>query len=334
LTALRLALREKADLYHIHDPELVPVGAMLRLLTGKPVIYGVREDYPKLAHHKHYLPRVVRPAIGLAVRAMEQSASRAFDAVVAVTEDIASNFAKHHRTVLVRNFPVLPDEPPGAPVRKPAGHPFTLIYVGELTVIRGVATMVDAVEQLAQRIPCRLLLVGSFEDPALEAELRKRSPNTEFLGYVDIRENPEILERADVGLVCLHPTRHYITSLPLKLFDYMLAGLAVIASDFPLWNEIIVGSRAGVCVDPLRPEAIAEAAFRMSENPDETIEMGRRGQLAVSEKYNWQLESNRLLSLYDELVHASGRKGGTIPAMTRGELGRAGASALGNSYER
>jgi glycosyltransferase involved in cell wall biosynthesis len=305
-TALRLAVRQKADIYHVHDPELILVGILLRLITGRPVIYGVREDYPRLAHHKHYLPRAVRPVIGLAVRALEQTASHAFDAIVAVTPDIVSNFAHHQRTVLVRNFPVLPEQPLPPPAAKPAGQPFTMIYVGELTAIRGVCELIDAMDRLSARIPCRLLLVGTFEDASLEAALRKRAiEHTEFLGYVDIRENPDLLQRADVGVVCLHPTRHYVTSLPLKLFDYMMAGLPVIASDFPLWREIVLGSRAGVCVDPLKPEAIAEAAFLMSNSPDDRIAMGLRGQLAVRQHFNWQGESERLLELYGTLAGAS-----------------------------
>lgn len=305
-TALRLALRQKADIYHVHDPELILVGILLRMLTRRPVVYGVREDYPRLAHHKHYLPTAVRPAIGLAVRLVEQTASHAFDAVVAVTPDIVSNFARHRRTVLVRNFPVLPDQPLRPPAARPVGQPFTMIYVGELTAIRGVCEMVKAMDLLSARIPCRLLLVGTFEDAQLEASLRKHAAeHTEFLGYVDIRQNPHLLQRADVGLVCLHPTRHYVTSLPLKLFDYMAAGLPVIASDFPLWREIVLGSGAGVCVDPLRPDAIAGAAFGLSASVDERLAMGRRGQRAVWQNFNWQQESQRLLDLYETLVGAS-----------------------------
>ena len=299
--ALRLGLREKADIYHIHDPEFILFGAFLRLLTGRPVIYGVREDYPRLAYHKHYLPRVIRPLVGFAVRVVERTVSHIFDAIVAVTEDIASNFASHRRTVLVRNFPVLPEELP-SPVPRPASRPFTLIYVGELTAIRGVREMVEAVELLAARMPCRLLLAGTFEDPELETALRKRSPNTQFLGYVDIRENPDLLQRADVGLACLHPKRHYVTSLPLKIFDYMMAGLPVIASNFPLWKEIVEGSDAGFCVDPLDARAIAEAAFRLGSDPEARLEMARKAQLAVSQRYNWQEESLQLLALYGKLA--------------------------------
>lgn len=299
---LRLALRQKADIYHIHDPEFILFGALLRLLTGRPVIYGVREDYARLAYHKHYLPLAIRPLVGFAIAIVERTVSHVFDAVVAVTEDIASNFAGHRRTVLVRNFPVLPEQPLPVPATKPAGSPFTMIYVGELTAIRGVGEMVDAVELLAARMPARLLLAGTFEDPELEAALRKRSPNTEFLGYVDIRENPDLLQRADVGLACLHPKRHYVTSLPLKIFDYMMAGLPVIASNFPLWKDIVEGSDAGFCVDPLDAHAIAEAAFRMGSDAGARLEMARRAQLAVRQHYNWQEESLQLLALYGALA--------------------------------
>jgi glycosyltransferase involved in cell wall biosynthesis len=102
-------------------------------------------------------------------------------------------------------------------------------------------------------------------------------------------------------LVVLHPTKAYVDSQPTKLFEYMSAGLTVIASEFPIWRRSVAAARCGLLVDPLSPEAIARALEWLLEHPSEAAEMGRRGQQAVNERYNWELESEHLIATYAEL---------------------------------
>ena len=84
----------------------------------------------------------------------------------------------------------------------------------------------------------------------------------------------------------------------------MSAGVPVIGSRFPLWQEIIEGNRCGLCVDPLNPEEIAEAIEYLVGNREEAEEMGRNGQRAVEERYNWSVEENRLIRFYESLAEA------------------------------
>jgi glycosyltransferase involved in cell wall biosynthesis len=96
--------------------------------------------------------------------------------------------------------------------------------------------------------------------------------------------------------------------LPNKLFDYMLVGLPVIASNFPLYREVVEPDRCGLIVDPSKPEEIARAMEYLIDHPDEAREMGERGRKAVLEKYNWDKESERLLQIYDAVLHTEGVK--------------------------
>ena len=105
-----------------------------------------------------------------------------------------------------------------------------------------------------------------------------------------------LLARASVGLVLFHPIRNYVNAQPNKMFEYMAAGLPVIASDFPLWWTIIKSTGCGLLADPLDPAAIAKAMVWVLRHPTEAAEMGQRGQRAVAEKYNWERQADRLIA--------------------------------------
>jgi glycosyltransferase involved in cell wall biosynthesis len=110
------------------------------------------------------------------------------------------------------------------------------------------------------------------------------------------------LEDADAGLVCFLPAPNHVEAGPNKLFEYMAAGLPVIASDFPAWRPIVEGNDCGLCVDPADPAAIARAILYLAENPGRRAEMGANGRRAVMERYNWEAEGRRLIAAYERLT--------------------------------
>ena len=109
------------------------------------------------------------------------------------------------------------------------------------------------------------------------------------------------MQRSLAGLVTLHPTINYIEALPVKMFEYMSAGVPVIASDFPLWRRVVIESECGLCVDPLDSQSISRAIDFLCENPEQARMMGSNGQLAIKNKYNWQIEERKLLDYYKAL---------------------------------
>ena len=185
---------------------------------------------------------------------------------------------------------------PAAPKRD------SVCYVGAISAIRGIRQTVRALEI----VPCKLLLAGSFDSPALRAELRAYPGwrHVEECGNVDRPRVAAIMARSFCGPVTLGPEPNYLQSLPIKLFEYMAAGVAMIASDFPLWRSIIDDAECGLCVDPNDPQQIALAIGYLRSHPGLAERMGSNGRRAVQNKYRWEREAARLVALYGELLAA------------------------------
>jgi glycosyltransferase involved in cell wall biosynthesis len=86
------------------------------------------------------------------------------------------------------------------------------------------------------------------------------------------------------------------------MFEYMSAGIPVIASDFPLWREILSKAKCGLSVNPGRPLEIAKAIEFVLTHPAEAEGMGRNGREAVVRELNWQHQEQKLLALYKDLL--------------------------------
>ncbi|SUA50903.1 GDP-mannose-dependent alpha-(1-6)-phosphatidylinositol monomannoside mannosyltransferase [Oligella ureolytica] len=149
----------------------------------------------------------------------------------------------------------------------------------------------------------RLQLAGKFNEPTVEAAAHtdKGWQRVDALGFVGRQDVRDILSRCVGGLVTFLPSPNHIDAQPNKMFEYMSAGVPVIGSNFPLWKEIIEGNQCGLCVDPLEPQAIAEAIDYLVTHPAEAEQMGRNGQKAVHERYNWGIEEAKLLEFYNNL---------------------------------
>jgi glycosyltransferase involved in cell wall biosynthesis len=294
---LNAALHEKADLYHLHDPELIPVGLVLRLF-GKRVVYDVHEELPKQIMSKYWIRPWLRYWLAKLADAAESISARTFDAVVAATPAIAARFPES-KAIVVQNFPILEELTIGE--RAPyAERSFRIACIGGITEIRGIKEIVRAMTMIPQKLDAKLLLAGIIAPPELENELKAMPgwDRVNFLGWQSRDGVARALGESRVGSVLLHPQPNYLESYPIKLFEYMSVGIPVVASDFPLWREIVQGTGCGILVDPLNPKAIADAIQWLLEHPKESESMGLRGQQAVRSRFNWNSEAKKLLHVY------------------------------------
>lgn len=291
------ALEVDADLYHLHDPELIPIGLKLKKV-GKKVIFDAHEDLPNQLLEKPYLNPFLLKILSKIAIYYESYSGQKFDAIVTATPFIREKFLAYNpQTIDINNFPKLSEFT--LPIHNAKTN--TIVYIGEIAHVRGIKEMVMALHYIPE---VRLNLAGKFCEPDVEAEV-KSSPlwsQVNELGFLNRQEISQILSQSIAGLVTLHPTRSYIDSLPVKMFEYMASSLPVIASDFPLWRSIVEDSQCGICVDPLDPQAIANAVQWIINHPNEAKTMGQNGLLAVKEKYNWGHEEKKLLTLYTHLL--------------------------------
>jgi glycosyltransferase involved in cell wall biosynthesis len=294
-SVLTLAKALDGDLYHLHDPELLMVALQLKRL-GKRVIFDSHEDVPKQLLGKPYLkPWALRLLAWLFARFEHIVCSR-LDGIVAATPSIRDKFKRiNPNTLDINNFPMLGELDSGRPW---SGKQSEVCYVGSIAAIRGVRELVRAVECLGGTV--RLNLVGAFAEPAIEAEVREY-PGWLYVNPLGIKDRQgvrDVLGRSVAGLVTLHPVINYLDALPIKMFEYMSAGIPVIASDFPLWREIVEGSGCGILVNPERPSEIAEAINYFVSHPAEAERMGKSGRASVLDRYNWAAEEKKLLDYY------------------------------------
>jgi len=293
----RKAMASRAEVYHFHDPELLPVGVLLKV-AGKHVIYDAHENLAKDILTKQWMNASLRRLVSNGTAAFEHCSCHVFDAIVAATPAIASLFPPT-KTVLVQNYPrsdeLLSKTSVPFSKRDPA-----VLYLGGIEPLKGAREMVAAMARVPARLQARLLLLGNITPPALAEELTD-SPgwqSARHLGFQDRSAVAKITSNVQAGLVLFHPAPNYDDSQPNKLFEYMSAGLPVIASHFPHWHELIDRTGCGLTVDPLNPDQIARAITWILDNPEQAEAMGRRGQAAVRSTYNWNTQEEKLLMLY------------------------------------
>ena len=291
--------KAKPKIVHFHDPELLPVAVLWRL-SGIRFVYDAHEELPADLLSKEYIPDWAKKPASQVVGFIEQTLARAAAGVVAATPTIAKTFPSG-RTVLVQNFPIL--EELFVPNRHPmAGRPKQFAYVGDITAIRGPFEMVRAMIHV-DHPEAKLQLAGRATEALMEKlKVEPGWARVEYTSWMARREVAELLSQSRAGLVLFAPKPNHIKAQPNKMFEYMAAGLPVIASDFPLWREIIDSAKCGLLVDPQDPEAIAKAMEWMLENPKEAEEMGLRGRLSVEQTYNWKPEEKKLVELYRTLL--------------------------------
>jgi len=296
------ALETKARMFHFHDPELVIVGLLLRA-ARKPVVYDVHEDLPETIGAKEYIPRFLHSAVALIANLIEKTAARFFSAIVTVTPALHDKFQRYNRNVItVCNFP----DPEEYSVMCDGGwdqRGNDVAYLGVISENRGLRRMTEAIRLLPADMNASLLLTGHFATKSLETAARNLPGwnRIRYLGYLDRAGVIQVLGSVRAGLVLLDPEERFKVAYPIKMFEYMAAGIPVIASDFPLWRHIIAETGCGLMVDPMSPPAIAEAIKYILTHPREAEAMGRNGRDAVASKYNWNGESDKLLGLYRSL---------------------------------
>lgn len=306
--AYRTAKKQSSDIYHFHDPELLPWMVFLKSRSGAKVIYDAHEDLPKTIIDKDWIPSFFSKFFARIVDYLEKYFSRKFDFIFAAVPGIENNFraAGAKNVIVVKNYPLKELFADSMRANEANENEFLLVYAGSLSKIRGIKEIIQAVGMANSNltgIKIRLKLFGSFSGKKFEHEVKslKEYKFVDYMGWVTPETVYDAEKRADAGIVCLHPVGQHSISLPIKLFEYMCASLPVIASNFDSWREIINNDNCGLMVDPLDIKEISEAIIFLANNRTEAKKMGERGRKAIMEKYNWKTEEKKLIDTYEKI---------------------------------
>lgn len=293
------ALEIDASVYHLHDPELIPIGLKLKR-KGYRVIFDSHEDIPMQILTKEYLPAWSKKPLSAIYSAWERHNLSRYNALVTVTPTILERLQKlNPAAVMVTNYPPLEEIP----------HDYTAKEPSVVCFAGGVDEryMHHVIISSLAKTPCRYLLAGRCFIPSYMERLQALPSwnRVDYLGVLPPEEVAAVYQKADIGLVLLDYSPnvgyHKGTLGVLKMFEYMMAGIPVIATDFDLWREIIERYDCGICVNPHDEDAIADAINFFVQNPDVARQKGQNGLRAVREQYNWATQEQNLFNLYSQL---------------------------------
>jgi glycosyltransferase involved in cell wall biosynthesis len=302
LAIMRAAVRHRAQVVHAHDPELFPLVVMLKLF-GMRTVCDVHEDFAQQIRHKEWIAPALRGGLARIMQAALKVLPRLSDAVILAEDSYVRSFPGARNITVVRNFPFLP----AVHKTEYRANSFRLIYVGDVRVVRGVATYINLTHRLAaEGVPVELWMVGSFASRDEESSMHelvqqlKITALVRWLGRRRPEEIPDLLSECDIGLALLHPIGNYRESYPTKMFEYMAAGLPAVVSDFPLWANVLWENDCGCVVNPLDLEAVVAVLRAYWRDPLLRKRHGLNGRRAVIERYQWEVEQRKLLAVYSE----------------------------------
>ncbi len=299
--AYKEAVDVDAQIYHFHDPELLPYGLRLKR-DGKKVIFDSHENYKAQILEKKYIPQMLRKVIAFLYRTYESYVVKHFDAVIIPCTiggvNIFDNIAK--KTVYIDNLPVMSELTDRYQERNFVDCK-SICYVGGLTYNRGITHLIKA----ADKAGVKLILAGNFMPSSYGDEVKKmpQYQNVDYKGYLNRNDVINIYKECAIGICTILNVGQYNMgdNFATKVYEYMSSGLPVIISESAHAKRVLKEYEFGLCVPPDDIEAISEAINYLLNNPDIAKEMGESGRRAVLERYNWDIEEEKLLFLYEEL---------------------------------
>ena len=292
------ALELDCDIYHIHDPELLPYASKLKKI-GKKVIFDSHENTVGAILEKQYLPLATRKALSALFSKYVKTVCKKLDAIVDVTPSQTEVYQKiNPNTWEIRNYPIISKD-----FRKPSFERKDMVFAGGIQSQWNHHLIIEALSDLPD---CRYVLCGGSNQYCESLKTLPGWSQVEYKGTVPYSSVPEILSQCSVGLALLSPGRNTAWQMGTmgntKIFEEMMAGLPVICTDFLLWKEFVERYDCGICIDPTDKTALISAVRFLMEHPEKAKKMGENGRKAIEQEFNWGLMKESLLRLYESVA--------------------------------
>jgi len=305
----RLALRAGADLFHFHDVDILPLFVLLRLVTRRPVVYDIHENYSEEMLVRYWVPSYLRIPLYHAVRLAQAFGCSVFRNLVVVVNSIEREYGRPWlRCVQVRNYAsvALADQAADDYERRENA----VLFTGSQYVENGALLFLDIAQRvLARRRDIRFYSINRFGMRKDSHEKAMRLMASERLrGKVQVLPRihgdriMEYINRATIGISPNLNVPKQVKAIPTKLFEYMAGGLPIVASDLPYNREFVRETGAGLLADPSDPERFADHICWLADHRREAQQMGRRGRQAYLDRLNWEKQDQVLGGFYEAIL--------------------------------
>jgi len=299
--------KSDARVFHFHDPELLLLTPFIKLFKKGQVVFDVHEHYPMMMLEKEYIPLPLRKLISYVFSFIEQILLFFVDWVIYTTGHVGERYVarKGKQAFQVNNVPeigLFAEEPPAWEERKK-----NVVFLGNMTPIRGIPQILEAFKIVHKEAPEYVLeLYGHFYTPEYKQSIVELIEKTglqdaiKLHGRYDYREMDKILYQSRIGMITYLTLPNNMACMPNKMFEYMGAGLGIIASDFDNYREVIVEHNAGLVVVPEDVEGIAAHMLTLIRNPEIAQTYSSNARKAFKEIFNWDIEKQHFLKTYRE----------------------------------
>ncbi len=295
-----VARRIDARVYHLHDPELIPVGLKLAR-HGARIIYDAHEDAPLEAWSLNRGRPLHRLVLTTLWWGLLERAKRRFDLFIAATPEIARKFPAD-RTIEVRNYPRI-EMFPNVTSAHSRARGRNLVFAGLVSQTRGAIEMLDALAAVPSS-DVRLKLFGTIASESLQKRMEAHPAWTrvDYVGHRPWREVLDEYGQALGGLLLYESTPEQLHCMPVKLFEFLLGGVPVIASDIPFWRELLDDNPAVIFVDMRDPAEVAAVIESIAADPVSAHRMGETGRAHAQARFNWDGEGVKLIEAYARVL--------------------------------
>ena len=295
---------KKLKCIHIHDPELILSGLFLKAKSHK-IIFDLHEDIINSISEKTYIPEHLRRFTSFLIKGLFHFVRNTFDYWILAEDSYQVHFNGKANHEVIHNYP----KPSFSEnIMLSSKNNGSMIYVGQITIDRGVLVMIEVVHQLRQKgHSYYLTLVGKIPDIStkikMEALIAKYHlhNNIKFVNHVPNEKIYSHLSKHSIGLALLKPLKNYVHSIPTKVYEYMLTGIPVVVSDFPMYKKFVLKNECGFAVNPENINQIAEHILMLYSDLKMMNRFGENGKRAAAKYYNWSSEKIKLFKIYNNL---------------------------------
>jgi glycosyltransferase involved in cell wall biosynthesis len=302
------AVKTRSDIIHFHDPELLTIAPLLRL-TGAQMVYDIHEDYVTAIPQKAYVPYFLGKPLARLAGGLESLFSSWCHQVIA--EKYYRDRFPHATAVL--NYPIFRDQdldPKSVDCSQFDPRWDWLLYTGNVTPDRGALNHLRCLEVSPSTAIAYIGRCPRVFAEAIWAEAQRNAIERRRIRIIGVDSfvPPETIAAYTylgnwlAGLALFPATEHYEKKELTKFFEYMAAGIPVLASDFPAWKKVIHDNQCGVCLRPEDTQKLGQVLTTLRNEPERSQQMGARGRKAVTGKYNWQNEAAKLVRLYRDIM--------------------------------